>query len=50
MNAAEQSLRQRGATKINLLVEPDNHQAVEFYRVLGYLEQPLRFFSKTFGP
>jgi hypothetical protein len=37
---AEQSLRGFGATKINLLVEPGNHEATEFYRALGYSDQP----------
>lgn len=36
MSAVEQSLRDRGATKINLLVEPGNRQAAAFYRALGY--------------
>lgn len=46
MSAAEEALRGRGATKINLLVEPGNHEAAEFYRALGYSDQPLQFFSK----
>jgi ribosomal protein S18 acetylase RimI-like enzyme len=49
MSGVEEALRGRGATKINLLVEPGNHQAAEFYRALGYSDQPLQFFSKSFG-
>ncbi len=47
MSAVEKALRDRGAIKINLLVEPANHEAAEFYRALGYSDQPLRFFSKN---
>jgi ribosomal protein S18 acetylase RimI-like enzyme len=47
MTTVEQSLRECGATKINLLVEPGNRQAEAFYRALGYFDQPLQFFSKT---
>jgi len=50
MKTVEQSLRHRGATKINLLVEPANRDAAAFYRALGYSHQPLEFFSKTFEP
>lgn len=50
MSTVEQNLRDRGATKINLLVEPGNRQAAAFYRALGYSDQPLQFFSKTFEP
>jgi ribosomal protein S18 acetylase RimI-like enzyme len=50
MSAVEQALRGHGATKINLLVEPGNQQAAEFYRALGYSDQPLQFFSKNLGP
>lgn len=49
MNAAEEALRRCGATKINLLIEPGNNQAAEFYRALGYSSQPLQFFSKNLG-
>ena len=48
IKALEKSLQLGGATKINLLVEPGNHQAVEFYRALGYADQALQFFSKSF--
>jgi ribosomal protein S18 acetylase RimI-like enzyme len=48
MNAVEESLRYRGATKINLLVEPGNQQAAQFYRALGYADHPWQFFSKIF--
>jgi ribosomal protein S18 acetylase RimI-like enzyme len=44
----ERILRAQGATKINLLVEPGNRDAADFYRALGYSGQPLQFFSKTF--
>lgn len=50
MSAVEQSLRDRGATKINLLVEPGNRQAAAFYRSLGYSDQPLQFLSKVLDP
>ena len=50
MSAVEQSLRDCGAIKVNLLVEPGNRQAAAFYRALGYSDQPLQFFSKAFDP
>lgn len=50
MSAVEEALRRRGATKVNLLVEPGHQLAAEFYRTLGYSEQDLRSFSKTFRP
>jgi ribosomal protein S18 acetylase RimI-like enzyme len=50
MSAVEQAFRGHGTIKINLLVEPGNQQAVEFYRALGYSDQPLQFFSKNFEP
>ena len=50
MSAVEKALRSHGATQINLLVEPGNYQAAEFYRALGYAEQSLQFFSKNLGP
>ena len=50
MRAVEEALRGQGATKINLLVESGNDQAEEFYRALGYSNQPLQFFSLTDQP
>jgi ribosomal protein S18 acetylase RimI-like enzyme len=47
MGTVEQALRDGGATKINLLVEPGNREAAAFYRALGYSHQPLQFFSKA---
>jgi len=50
MRTVEQALRNQGATKINLLVEPGNQEASAFYQALGYSEQPLQIFSKAFEP
>jgi len=50
MSTVEQRLRDRGATKINVLVEPGNWQAAAFYRALGYCDQSLQFFSKAVEP
>jgi ribosomal protein S18 acetylase RimI-like enzyme len=50
MRTVEQALRNQGATKINLLVEPGNREAAAFYRALGYCDQPLQFFSKALEP
>jgi len=49
VSTVEQSLREQGATKINLLIEPGNRQAA-FYRALRYSDQRLQFFSKAFEP
>ena len=49
MDAVKQALRGHGVSKINLLVESGNNQAVEFYRALGYSDRPMHFFSKSFA-
>lgn len=41
MVEAERLLRAAGCPKINLQVRPDNKDAVEFYRRLGYEVEPL---------
>ena len=50
MSAVEQTLRANGANKIKLLVESGNQQAEAFYLAARYSDQPLKFFSKVFGP
>jgi ribosomal protein S18 acetylase RimI-like enzyme len=40
---AERRLTRLGATKVNLLIDPDNPSAVGFYKRLGYREKPLLF-------
>ncbi len=42
----EQHLRASGASKINLLVEPENVNARQFYKTLGFSEIPFAFFTK----
>ncbi len=42
----EQDLRTSGAVKVNLLVEPENTNACQFYKALGFSEVPLAFFTK----
>ena len=42
----EQQLRASGASKVNLLVEPENVNARQFYKALGFSEVPLAFFTK----
>ncbi len=39
----EQCLRAEGAIKVNLLIEPENVNAAQFYKGLGYSEVPLVF-------
>lgn len=46
MGEIEKHLLAMGASKINLLVEPGNTNACEFYRALGFSEVPFRFFTK----
>jgi ribosomal protein S18 acetylase RimI-like enzyme len=46
MSEIEDHLRANGATKMNLLVEPDHPAACEFYRAAGFREIPLIFFTK----
>lgn len=47
MSAVEEHLRAQGAIKINLLVEPGNQAAADFYRAIGYSSQTLQFFTKS---
>ena len=42
----EQHFRAIGASKINLLVEPNNVNARQLYRALGFSEIPFAFFTK----
>lgn len=42
----EQHLRASGASKVNLLVEPENMNARQFYKALGFSEAPFAFFTK----
>lgn len=41
MEQAEAELRRRGCPKINLQVRGDNQEAVDFYRHLGFSEDPV---------
>lgn len=50
MRTIEEALRRKGATKINLLVEPGNEAAAAFYRALGYSSEPFQFFFKNCDP
>lgn len=40
MDAAEKKLRALGCPKVNLQVRSTNTEVVEFYKQLGYLEEP----------
>jgi ribosomal protein S18 acetylase RimI-like enzyme len=42
----EQCLHAEGAIKVNLLVEPENVNAAQFYKALGYSEVPFVFFIR----
>jgi ribosomal protein S18 acetylase RimI-like enzyme len=46
MDELERRLRAVGATKLNLLVEPDNAAVADFYRRLGYAPDELLFMTK----
>ena len=46
VNEIQNRLHTRGALKINLLIEPDNLQAVNFYRSMSFEEVPFLFFTK----
>jgi ribosomal protein S18 acetylase RimI-like enzyme len=46
MAAAEDWLRQRGVTKVMLMVRPDNTQVQAFYETLGYDEQERVVYAK----
>lgn len=41
MRKAEELLIERGCPKLNLLVRADNAEAMEFYRKLGYAQDPV---------
>jgi ribosomal protein S18 acetylase RimI-like enzyme len=41
MASAEDALRALGCPKINLQVRSTNARVIEFYRQLGYLEDPV---------
>ena len=42
----EQHFRASGASKVNLLVEPENVNACQLYKALGFSEVYLAFFTK----
>lgn len=42
----ERHLRADGAIKVNLLVEPENVSAAQFYKGLGYSEMSFLFFTR----
>jgi ribosomal protein S18 acetylase RimI-like enzyme len=42
----EERLAALGCRKVNLLIEPDNGQAVHFYRRMGYTQDDLIFMEK----
>jgi len=44
--AAEQWLVARGIVKVMLMVREDNHAVHDFYRALGYFDQPRTVFAK----
>jgi ribosomal protein S18 acetylase RimI-like enzyme len=46
MREIETRLRADGAIKVNLLVEPENVNAAQFYRGLGYAEVRLMFLTR----
>jgi ribosomal protein S18 acetylase RimI-like enzyme len=46
MDAAEAWLRERGLTKIMLMVRPDNTRVRAFYAALGYFDQPRAVYAK----
>jgi ribosomal protein S18 acetylase RimI-like enzyme len=46
MQAAETWLRERGLTKIMLMVRPDNTCVRAFYEALGYFDQPRALYAK----
>lgn len=46
LELVETRLRERGCTKVNLLVEPDNHTVTAFYAAAGYTQDPLIFMEK----
>jgi ribosomal protein S18 acetylase RimI-like enzyme len=46
MGAAEDWLRTRGITKLQLMVRADNSQVQAFYQSLGYLEQERIVFAR----
>lgn len=46
MRKAEELLIERGCPKLNLLVRADNAEAMEFYRKLGYAQDPVISFGR----
>lgn len=49
MAEVEQGLRQRGALKVNLLVQRHNAKVVDFYQRLGYKTDDVLFMGKFLG-
>ncbi|BBK33867.1 ribosomal protein S18 acetylase RimI-like enzyme [Stella humosa] len=46
VDLVERRLAERGCDKVNLLVEPDNRQVVDYYDRLGYRTDELVFMEK----
>lgn len=46
MEEVERRIRAVGATKLNLLIEPDNAGVADFYRKLGYAPDDLLFMTR----
>jgi ribosomal protein S18 acetylase RimI-like enzyme len=42
----QQALRQKGARKVNLLIEPENRGVVSFYQEIGFVTDELIFMEK----
>ena len=49
MRELESRLRAKGCLKYYLLVSPDNHEAQEFYRTLGWERMELQVMGKVIG-
>jgi ribosomal protein S18 acetylase RimI-like enzyme len=49
MAAAESWLRDRGCTKLNLMVRSDNAGALGFYQHLGYVRDDIAVLAQTLG-
>ena len=50
MQEVEKRLARRGATKVNLMVEPHNLQVTEFYARLGYQKDKVIMMAKFLAP
>lgn len=50
MQQVEKRLARRGATKVNLMVEPHNLQVTEFYERLGYQKDKVIMMAKFLDP